>query len=270
MARLQEARGDLDGALGHLHEAELRYAGDFSPNVRPISAMVARVWSAQGRLDNAVAWARAPGDAADDEPAYLREFAHLTLARILLAQAAQDRRADSLDQALRLLVRLLTAAEAGERWGSVISILVIHALGSQQQGDLSAARTSLERALALAEPAGYVRIFVDEGDAMCGLLRYLTDRTTASPYTHRVLQAFDLGHPAAPATQWITGLVEPLTARETDVLRLIAAGLRNQEIADQLFISLPTVKRHVANAYGKLEVRHRTEAVARARALHLL
>lgn len=270
MARLHEARGDLDGALGHLHEAELRYAGDFSPNVRPISAMVARVWLAQGHLDNAAAWARAHGVAADDEPDYLREFAHLTLARILLAQAAQDGHEGSLDQALRLLVRLLTSAEAGERWGSVISILVVHALASQQRGDLPAARTSLKRALALAEPAGYVRIFVDEGDAMRGLLRYIPDKTTASPYTHRVLQAFDLGHPAAPATQPITGLVEPLTAREADVLRLIAAGLRNQEIADQLFISLPTVKRHVANAYGKLEVSHRTEAVARARALHLL
>jgi LuxR family maltose regulon positive regulatory protein len=270
MARILEAHGDLDGALGHLQEAERRYAGDFSPNVRPVSAMAARMWAAQGRLDEALGWARAHGVSADDEPVYLHEFAHLTLARILLAQATQAGNAPALDQALKLLERLLAAAEAGERWGSVIGILVVQALASQQRGDLPAARASLERALTLAEPAGYVRIFVDEGEAMRRLLHDIAGTTPGRTSTLRLLRAFDPGHPAVPATQQVPGLAEPLTAREAEVLRLIAAGLRNQEIADQLFISLPTVKRHVANAYGKLGVSHRTEAVARAKALHLL
>lgn len=270
MARLHVARGDLEGALTHLHEAERRYAGDFSPNVRPVSAMIAQVWVAQGRLDEASAWARSLGLSATDEPDYLHEFSLLTLARLLLARAAQEGREEALEQAITLLERLLCVAEAGERWGSVIGFLVVHALACQQQGDLAAALASLERALVLAEPAGYVRTFVDEGEAMRGLLRQIAGTSPAHASARRVLRAFGSGAPAEPAPQRVTGLVEPLTAREAEVLRLIAAGLRNQEIADQLFISLPTVKRHVANAYGKLEASHRTEAVAKAKALRLL
>lgn len=289
MARIHAARGDVDGALAHLQEAERRYAGDFSPNVRPVPALIARVWLAQGRLEEAAAWARAQGLAAADEPDYLREFSLLTLARLLLAQAAQEGRGPALDEARTLLGRLLEAAEAGERRGSVISILVVQALACQQRGDLPAARAALERALALAEPAGYVRTFVDEGHAMRDLLRQIAEPSPAYASARRVLRAFPEGPEAPgapeaapqpvtsqaagltePVAQRVAGLPEPLTARELEVLRLIAAGLRNQEIADQLFISLPTVKRHVANAYGKLEVSHRTEAVARAQALHLL
>ena len=102
------------------------------------------------------------------------------------------------------------------------------------------------------------------------ILRQIPATSPAHLAARRVLRAFGPEAPNEPAPQPMGGLVEPLTARELDVLRLIAAGLRNQEIADQLFISLPTVKRHLANAYGKLEASHRTEAVARARALHLL
>jgi LuxR family maltose regulon positive regulatory protein len=269
MAQLATAHGDLDGALAHLHEAERRYAGDFSPNVRPISAQIARVWLAQGRLDDAVAWVREYGVAADDAPGYLHEFAHLTLARILVAQAARDGHAAALDQALALLARLLEAAEAGERWGSVIDVLVVQALAWQQRGELPTARAALERALVLAEPEGYTRTFVAEGAAMRRLLQEVPSTAPVSAYARRLLRAFDPSELAAPPPP-ATGLVEPLTARETEVLRLIAAGLRNQEIADRLFISLPTVKRHVANAYGKLDVTHRTEAVARAKALDLL
>jgi LuxR family maltose regulon positive regulatory protein len=270
-ARIQEARGDMDGALDRYREAERRYTGDFSPNVCPIAVRMARVHIIQGRLDEAQAWARDAGVSVNDDLSYLHEFAHLTLVRLLLAQAAQDGDAHSLAEAIGLLERLLHAAEMGERWGSVIDILVVYALAWEQGGDLPAAWASLERALTLAEPEGYLRTFVDEGVSMRRLLPHATENARTRSYARRLLQAFEEPAPSPtlekPAT---SSLVEPLTTREIEILRLIAAGLRNQEIADQLFISLPTVKRHVANAYGKLEATHRTEAVARAQALNLL
>ena len=133
-------------------------------------------------------------------------------------------------------------------------------------GPASAALVPLERALALAEPEGYVRIFVDEGPSMRDLLRQAVAQGISGVYARGLLAAFNDGSPQPPvsvAPAIVAGLAEPLTARETEILQLIAAGMRNQEIADQLVISLSTVKRHIANAYGKLGVTHRTEAVAR-------
>jgi LuxR family maltose regulon positive regulatory protein len=272
MARIREAHGDLDGALDLLHEAERLYVSDFYPNVRPVAALKARMWVAQGRLADALAWARERGLSAEDDPSYLREFEHTTLARVLIALYRRDRDDRSIHEAMGLLGRLLRAAEAGGRTGSAIDILVLQALAYQAHGDLPAALAPLERALTLAEPEGYVRLFVDEGAAMHDLLRHAAARGVASAYTRRLLSAFDRPVPpgAAPARAEGAELAESLTAREVEILRLIAAGLRNQEIAAQLYIGLATVKRHIANAYGKLGVSHRTEAVARANELHLL
>jgi hypothetical protein len=124
-----------------------------------------RLWVMQGRLGEALGWARARELSVDDELSYLREFEHITLARVLLAQYKHDH-AGPLLAAMGLLARLLQAAEAGGRTGSVIEILLLQALAYQMQGDLSAALVSLERALTLAEPEGYVRIFVDGGPPM--------------------------------------------------------------------------------------------------------
>ena len=121
------------------------------------------MWVAQGRLGEALGWAREQGLSADDDLSYLREFEHITLARVLLARYKSDREDRSIHEAMGLLERLLQAAEAGERTGSVIEILVLQALAHQAQGDIPAALVPLERALTLAEPEGYVRIFVDEG-----------------------------------------------------------------------------------------------------------
>ena len=171
MARIREAEGDLGGALDLLDEAERVYVSDFFPNVRPVPALRARVQVAQGALGEALGWARERGLSVDDDLSYLREFEHITLARVLLAQHTEERAERSLHEATRLLERLLRAAEEGARTGRVIEILVLQALAHQARGDIPAALASLQRALTLAEPEGYVRVFVDEGPPMASLLR---------------------------------------------------------------------------------------------------
>jgi LuxR family maltose regulon positive regulatory protein len=264
-ARLRQAQGDLDGALGLLDRAEQLYVRGPLPNVRPIAALKVPVWLAQGRLAEATDWVHAQRLSVDDELNYLREFEHITLARVLIAGSASEGDDRSHKPVRRLLDRLLEAAASGGRTGSVIEILVMQALAHRAAGDIPAGLRALERALALAEPEGYVRSFVDEGAPMRDLLRHVVSKGVSRAYARRLLSAFDEpAQPvAAPAALAIAGLAEPLTAREVEILRLIAAGMRNQEIADQLVISLSTVKRHIANTYGKLGVDHRTEAVAR-------
>src|SRR2546423_11685991 len=173
MARMREAEGDLAGALDLLHEAERLYVSDFFPNVRPVATWKTRVWVAQGRLGETFDWAREQGLSVSDDLSYLREFEHITLARVLLARSKSDRTEYSMLEAVELLERLLQAAEAGKRTGSIIEILLLQALAHQMQGDISAALVPLERALMLAEPEGYVRIFVDEGPPMAVMLRSL-------------------------------------------------------------------------------------------------
>ncbi len=272
MARIKGAHGDLDGALNLLDEAERQYVQGADPDVHPVAALRTRVWIAQGRLGEAWSWVRERSLSVDDDLSYLREFEHITLARVLIARYTRERGDRSMHEAVGLLERLLKAAETGERTGSVIEILVLQALAHVARGDIPHALGPLERALSLAAPEGYIRIFVAEGAAMRTLLRHAAARGTAPFYTRRLLSAFDtLTRPAStPAQGAATDLTEPLTMREVEILRLIAAGMRNQEIADQLFISLSTVKRHIANAYGKLGVSHRTEAIGRANELNLL
>jgi LuxR family maltose regulon positive regulatory protein len=176
-----------------------------------------------------------------------------------------------LDDAARLFERLLAAAEAGERTGRVIEVLIGQSLVLQAQGKPDAALATLKRALALAEPEGYTRVFVDEGGAMAGLLA----RVTSFPaYVARLLAAFQgpeargAGAPGA-AAQPSTPL-EPLSQRELEILRLLAAGLSNRQIAEKLVLAVGTVKAHVHTIYGKLGVQSRVQAIARARELNLL
>jgi LuxR family transcriptional regulator, maltose regulon positive regulatory protein len=187
MARVREAEGDLDGALDLLDEAQGVYTGDFSPNARPIPALRARVLAARGRLGEALAWARERGLSADDDLSYLRELEHITLARVLLAQRRAHRSKPAVHDAARLLRRLLQAAEAGERTGSVIEILVLQALTGHARGDVPGAVAALERALTLAEPEGYVRVFAGEGPPMASLLRRVAKQRTTRDYVRRLL-----------------------------------------------------------------------------------
>jgi LuxR family maltose regulon positive regulatory protein len=227
----------------------------------------------------------------DGELPYLREEEHIMLARILVAQ-------ERLTEARELLERLLKAAEAGGRIARVIEIRMIQALACRAQGNDEEVLTALESALLLAEPGGYVRTFIDEGEPMAKLLRQAACRGIAVDHMGKILDAFLAGEPfdyaqdrqksggaeefsfasasLPPGSSAHTepphspALIEPLSERELEVLGLIAEGLTNQEIATRLFLTLNTVKAHAHNIYGKLTVNNRTHAVARARELGLL
>lgn len=272
-ARIKEARGDLDDALKLLDEAERLYLRGPVPDMRPIPALKARVWARQGNLAPALAWASEHGLSPDDELSYMREFEHLTLARVLLAQYERDHEEQTIQQALDLIQRLLLAAQAGDRQGSMIEILLLQALARQAQGDTSAALASLQRALTLAEPQGYVRTFTVEGSPLARLLDEANRRGIMPHYTNKLRAAFEIGAQTSDAirkTPPDQPLVEPLSPRELEVLQLLAQGLSNRQIGQRLYLALSTVKGHNRNIYAKLQVRRRTEAVARARQLGLL
>ena len=266
MARVREAEGDLGGALDLLNEAERLYVGDFFPNVRPVPALRARVRVARGELGEALGWARERGLSVADDLSYLREFEHITLARVLLARYTAERAEGPIQEATRLLERLLRAAEEGRRTGSVIEILVLQALTHQARDDIPAALASLRRALTLAEPEGYVRIFADEGPPMASLLRAAAKLRIARNYVRRLLAAVNKTEDGMPASQ---GLIEPLSERELEVLRLLGTDLGGPDIARELIVSLNTVRTHTKNIYAKLGVNNRRAAVRRARELDL-
>ena len=297
LALIRAAQGDLSAALDLLDQAERLYAGDFSPNVRPIAAMKARVWAAQNRFDEALEWARAQELSAADDLSYQREFEHITLARILLARYQSDRNGDVIQEAVGLLERLLSAAEAGGRVRSTVEIRVLLALAHHTQDNMEAALAHLEQALVLAEPEGYARMFVDEGVPMAYLLGEAAARGIMPDYSARLLEAFAadqqrsaagtlrLPVTAVPEGQPATGirfdagvevqsakimLLEPLSERELDVLRLFRTELSGPEIAQELVIALSTVRTHTKSIYSKLNVNSRRAAVNRANELHLI
>src|SRR4051812_10118802 len=166
MARLKEARGDLDDALELLDDADDVYIGDFNPNVRPVPAVRARLRLRRGELEEAEAWARERRLSTHDELSYLHEYEHVTLARLLLARHHAERDGRALEDALELLARLHAAAQDGERIRRVLEVLILQALAHRTRGDLPAALVGLERAVMLAQPEGYVRLFAEEGPPM--------------------------------------------------------------------------------------------------------
>jgi LuxR family maltose regulon positive regulatory protein len=193
----------------------------------------------------------------------LSAFEYVALARILIAQGRWD-------EASKLLQRMLEPAEVGGNTTRAIEILSLQALALQAEGNTTRAMDALERALTLAEPEGFVRIFVDEGPLwpVCEALA----RGIAPEYARRLLAAFPMPEPEqdSPPDTPEPDLIEPLSERELEVLQLMAEGLTNPEIASRLFLSLHTVKTHARNIYGKLDVHNRTQAVTSARALGIL
>jgi LuxR family maltose regulon positive regulatory protein len=271
MARIWQSQGDLDGALHLLEEAERLYDGNYSPNVRPVATRKVRVWLAQGRLGEALKWVRGHGLSVESELSYLHEFDHITFARVLLACYQNDRTDVQIAKIVGLLERLLKVAEEGGRKGSAIEILILQALTYYAQGDLPAALLPLQHALELAEPQDYVRMFLDEGPSMMGLLREAFARKIMPDYTDKLLAAFQTEQQKSKdKSELPQPLIDPLSQRELEVLRLIAGGLSNQEICERLFLALDTVKGHNRRIFGKLQVQRRTEAIARARELGLI
>jgi len=265
-ARFKLSEGDLDGAVHLLDEAARLFLPTPVPDVRPVAALKTRVWVAQGRLTDALGWVRERGLSVDDDLSFLTEYEHITLVRVLIAQHRGDRVGETIGDAIELLARLLEAADEGERTGSIIEILLLQALAYQEQDDIPNALASLTRALSLAEPEGYVRIFVDEGQPMATLLRSAAKAGIAPDYVGRLRAAFEGTVNKPPVAQ---SLIEPLSERELDVLRLLRTELSGPEIADELMVSVNTMRTHTKNIYSKLGVTSRRAAVRRAEELDL-
>ncbi|MBL8096394.1 MAG: AAA family ATPase [Anaerolineales bacterium] len=268
-ARLRESEGDLAGALERLDDAARLYVRTAFPNARPVEAMRARLYLRLGDLRRARDWVRASGVTPDDAPSYLREFEHVTLARVLTAEYRVTAAPGLISAALGLLARLLPAAAAQDRIASQIDIHIARALALHAQGDHAPALAALRAALALAEPEGYRRIFSDEGEPLATLLAQVAAERL-QPGDGDYATALVAASRSDPRPAGRTDLIEPLSERELDVLRLVAQGLSNQEISQRLFLALSTVKGHNLRVFGKLQARNRTDAVARARAVGLL
>ncbi len=265
LARARLAQGDVSGALGAADELAQHLRQYNVAALVPLGdALRARLDAEAGRLGPAAEWAQACGLDVEAPWPPARELEAQALAVVWLALG---RAAD----AQRLARRLAAEAEAGERWGRLAESLVIGALAAQAEGRAAEAWTALQRALALAEPEDWVRLFVDRGEPMRQLLAMSPGSSAPGSFTQRLLAAFGSGgEPLAVPAPQLARLAEPLTERELEVLRLIDLGLTNPAIAGRLVISLGTVKSHTANLFGKLGVNSRTQATARARALGLL
>ncbi|MEZ0578520.1 LuxR C-terminal-related transcriptional regulator [Nocardioides sp. MH1] len=276
MARVRAAERDWDGALGLVDDAVRVYVGDFSPPVHPLHATRARLLAASGHLDAAVTWARERGLSASDELGYLREYEHLTLARILLAQHRATGDEAALRDASALLNRLLDAAEAASRAGTVLEIEVLRAVALQASGHVEDAMKALDGAVELAEPQHWRRYLLDSGPGVAQLLQQFADRRPPSPFVRDII-ARCANEPAtaalaarASAPTAREKLLDPLSDRELDVLRLLASDLDGPAIARELVVSLNTVRTHTKHIYTKLEVNSRRAAVSRAHQLGLL
>jgi LuxR family maltose regulon positive regulatory protein len=267
LAQVRQAQGDVESAQELSRQAEQAMQGQVvsPPTISVAQAHQARLWVRQGAIEPAIRWAdayQARSGAASGYPGYLRHVEGATWARVLMAQGRPEPVAG-------LLESLLQAAEGAGQAGHVVELMGLRALVFQSLGDAARAAATLEQALRLAEPEGYVRTFVDEGEPMRALLRRLEiGDWRLKAYVQRLLASFDLS--PTPISNLQSPISDLLSEREREVLQLIADGLSNQEIAVRLVVAVSTVKTHVNNIYGKLGVQSRTQAAARARELGIL
>lgn len=272
-ARMKESVGEMEAAVELLDETKHFYIKTLIPHTRPIDAIKARIYLKQGRLLKAKEWVKEQGLSVKDEVSYLREYEHITLARVLVAEYQNHGEECAITGALSLLVRLLDAAKDKKRIGSMLDILVTQALAHQAHRSPSQALASLEHALALAEPEGYLRVFVDEGPGMQLLLHEAAAHGIMPGYSAKLLMAFGKKQPegvveSPPRTPAL--LIEPLSQRELEVLRLFRTELSGPEIAKELVVALSTVRTHTKSIYSKLNVNSRRAAVRRAIELGLI
>jgi LuxR family maltose regulon positive regulatory protein len=270
LARVRQAQGDWAAA----HEAIAN--GDRLSQMmkqyvyvrRWVEDCQVRFWLAQKDLDSAARWAEGSQLAVDDELAFSRELEHLILARVLVALGREQPHGPKNRDALMLLGRLLEMAKMADWRGKIIEISVLQALALESQGQTDWALAALHRALSTAAPEGYVRTFVDEGKPLESLLSLAANRGVMTDYASKVLAAFKPLGAGGQASDH--PLLEPLSRRELEVLRLLATDLSGPEIARELTIALTTLRFHTRNIYGKLDVSSRRGAVQRARDLGLV
>jgi len=275
LVRVKQAQGDAAGADMLIQKIpQILRASQLSPlNAAQFSAWHARLALAQGNLTLAARWVKERQLEVDDELSSPRDIEYLTLARLLITQHRPD-------EAQPLLARLLLLAESERRMGNALEILVLQVVAQYACGDEAGAMERLSQALSLAEPEGYIRLFVDEGVPMAHLLVEMRSRPPGDqPYSMHYREQLltllgktpdkDVPHIAASGYGMYPPS-EPLSERELEVLRLIIAGRSNREIADLLVIAVSTVKWYINTIYGKLQVESRTKAIARARELNIV
>lgn len=275
LAGLQQARGNIADARATLDAllqlAQVRHFA--APLLAQAAARRAGLELAQGNLAAATQWAETCELALNDaDLPYLREYEYLTLARVYIAQAGQGQAAHSLQAVLNLLERLFREAEAKTRLSSVLEILVVRLLALEVLGDKTMALETLKLALQLAEPEGYIRLFISEREPMQQLLLRAQACGIIPDYVSVLLDALKGQQTLhlSPSSDSSDPLIEPLTEREREVLNLLFEGASNREIAQRLVLSVNTVKRHVYNLCNKLGVRSRTQVISRARLLKLV
>jgi len=275
LAQIRQAQGDAAAAAAAMDEArQVEWSPQVVALLNPVPSLWARLKLAHGDLAAVARWAAERGLGTDDEPSYIREPEYLALARMVLAQ-------DLPGQAIALLERLLELAASQGRTGSVIEIQALRALALAARGDRAAALDTLAEALNLGAPQGYIRVFTDEGAPMHALLSRLAAHRGSQPtargitpgYLAELLRAsgpVPAAPPPARAAPAAPGLAEQLTARELEILAFLAQGAPNPRIAEELVVTVDTVKKHVSHVLGKLGAANRTEAVTRAHQLGLI
>lgn len=264
-ARLKLAEGDVGMAAKYMEQARpLEEQASFPDWTSQFERAQLELWLAQDKLRTAVKWSDEMSGSVELKGRPESVVTQLAMARVLIVKGDEL----SIDRSLALLDRLSEMANAEGRMSVTIEALALQALAGWKRGDTAGALISLERALQLAEPEGYVRTFADLGLPMARILQEANLRKLIPGYVEKLLATFTK-EISIPAHSRIA-LPDPLTRREQEVLKLISAGLTNQEIAEELVISHETVKKHAGNIYRKLGVGNRTEAVSRARALDLL
>jgi LuxR family maltose regulon positive regulatory protein len=268
-ARLQIVKGDLDSARVFLQEEDSIIQG-YKPYFEVFSYYFAyhvQIFLAKGDLTGAARMMQENGISSNDPLTFRNEQDHITLARVIIAQG-------NVKEAESLLHRLEEGAKTGERFGRLIEILILRAVTLQALGRHSEALQSLKISLALAEPEGSVRIFIDEGEPMAKLLETAIRNEIHPEYASRLLASFPASSRRSSSIlefqKLNLKLVEPLSGREIMVLQLIAEGLTNKEIAQRLSISVRTVKYHNTRIFTKLEVDKRDQAILKAMEIGLL